>query len=96
MHRWRDFAIVVGLLAVCLAASAWTPESGTLDDTLQTVRALDERSQKQHEQLLEDTQALADAYNGLEQQNTRRAAEIAALKQEIAAVRAELRALKAR
>ncbi len=64
-------------------------------DVLTTIRAVEDRSQKQHEQLLEDTQALADAYNGLSQENADRVAEIAALKSEVAAIRAELSALKA-
>ena len=64
-------------------------------DALRRIRALEARSRKQHEQLLEDTQALADVYDGLVQQNAARIAEIATLKKEIAIIRAELSALKA-
>ena len=58
---------------------------------MRTIRALEARSLKQHEQLLEDTQVLADIYDGLVQQNADRIAEIAALKKEIATIRAERR-----
>ena len=68
----------------------------TVGDALRRVRALEARSRKQHEQLLEDTQALADAYDGLVQQNADRIAEIATLKKEIAIIRAELSAVKAK
>jgi hypothetical protein len=67
----------------------------TVADALRRIRALEARSRKQHEQLLEDTQALADAYDGLVQQNADRIAEIATLKKEMAVIRAELSALKA-
>ena len=67
----------------------------TVGDAVRRIRALEARSRKQHEQLLEDTQALADAYDGLVQQNADRIAEIATLKKEIAIIRAELSALKA-
>ena len=67
-----------------------------IGEALSTIRALEARSRKQHEQLLEDTQALADSYNGLVHQNAERIAEMADLKKELAAIRAELSALKAR
>ena len=66
-----------------------------IGDTMRVIRALEERSLKQHEQLLEDTQALADLYNGLVQQNADRIAEITDLKKEIVSLRAELTVLKA-
>ena len=73
-----------------------SPPIATVGDALRRIRALEARSRKQHEQLLEDTQALADAYDGLVQQNADRIAEIATLKKELAVIRAELSALKAR
>jgi hypothetical protein len=72
-----------------------SPPIATVGDALRRIRALEARSRKQHEQLLEDTQALADAYDGLVQQNADRIAEIATLKKEMAVIRAELLALKA-
>ena len=72
-----------------------SPRIATVEDALRRIRALEARSRKQHEQLLEDTQALADAYDGLVQQNADRIAEIAALKKEIAVIRAELSASRA-
>ncbi len=72
-----------------------SPPIATVGDALRRIRALEARSRKQHEQLLEDTQALADANDGLVQQNADRIAEIATLKKEIAIIRAELSALKA-
>jgi hypothetical protein len=72
-----------------------SPPMATVGDALRRIRALEARSRKQHEQLIEDTQALADAYDGLVQQNADRIAEIATLKKEMAVIRAELSALKA-
>jgi hypothetical protein len=72
-----------------------SPRIATIGDALRSIRAVEARSRRQHELLLEDTQALADAYNGLVHQNADRVAEIAALKKQIAAIRAELSALKA-
>jgi hypothetical protein len=66
----------------------------TINDAMRTIRALEALSLKRHEQLVEDTQALADAYDGLVQQNADRIAEIAALKKELLAIRAELAVLK--
>ena len=60
-----------------------SPRVATIGDALRTIRALEARARKQHELLLEDTQALADAYNGLVQQNADRIAEIAALKRRL-------------
>ena len=68
--------------------------SVTINDAMRTIRALEALSLKRHEQLLEDTQALADAYDGLVQQNADRIAEIAALKKELSAIRAELAVLR--
>jgi hypothetical protein len=85
----RLFAMTVG------QSEKGSPRIATVEDALRRIRALEARSRKQHEQLLEDTQALADGYDGLVQQNADRIAEIAALKNEIAVIRAELSASKA-
>jgi hypothetical protein len=67
----------------------------TIGDAIRTIRALEARSLKQHQQLLEDTQALADVYNSLVEQNADRIAEIAHLKKEVESIRVEIAALKA-
>ena len=85
MYRWRALVIVAGVIVLCWAAVMWWP-----------MQALETRTQQHHEQLTEDTQALADAYNGLADQNAVRSAEIALLQKEIAALRAELSALRRR
>jgi len=72
-----------------------TPRVETISDAMRTIRSLEARSLKRHEQLLEDTQVLADIYDGLVQQNADRVAEIAALKKEVATIRAEVAAMKA-
>lgn len=74
-------------------AAAATP---TAADAMRAIRALEALSLRRHDQLLEDTQALADAYDGLVQQNADRIAEIATLKRELSAVRAELATLNQR
>ena len=85
MHKWRALPIAAGVIVLCLVATMWRP-----------TRALETPAQENYQQLLEDTQALADAYNGLTEQNAMRSAEIARLQQDIASLRAELSALKGR
>jgi hypothetical protein len=63
---------------------------------LRAIRALEARTRTQHEDMLHDTQALADEAANLVQLNADRAAEIAALKLELAALRAEVAALRHR
>ena len=61
---------------------------------LRAIQALEARTQTQHEDMLHDTQALADEAASLVQLNADRAAEIAALKLELASLRAEVAALR--
>ena len=66
------------------------------DVALRAIQALEVRTQAQHEDMLQDTQALADEAAGLVQLNADRAAEIATLKSELAALRADVAALRPR
>jgi hypothetical protein len=61
---------------------------------LRAIQALEARTRTQHEDILHDTQALADEAASLVQLNADRAAEIAELKVELAALRAEVAALR--
>jgi hypothetical protein len=61
---------------------------------LRAIQALEARSRTEHENLLEDTQALADESASLVQENTDRVAQLAVLKAEIAALSAEVAALR--
>jgi hypothetical protein len=64
------------------------------DGITRSIQALDVRSQTQHEQMLADTQALANEIESLVQLNAERIAEIAALTSELAALRAEVALLR--
>jgi hypothetical protein len=86
----RDFYAAFGLGADSLVIDA-VDAAGV---ALRTIQALEARSRTQHENLLEDTQALADESASLVQENTDRAAQLAALKAEIATLRAEVAALR--
>lgn len=100
MRRHVSGSLSVALLFLVVYSAAAQNEGGlrritTIDEASREILALEVRSKGRHDVLLEDTQALAEAYDGLVQQNADRVAEIAALKQEIANIRSELSALKA-
>jgi hypothetical protein len=61
---------------------------------LRAVQALEARTRAEHENMLDDTQALADESESLVELNAERAAEIATLKAELASLRAEVTALR--
>ncbi len=61
---------------------------------LRSVQALEARTRTEHENMLHDTQALADESESLVGLNAERAAEIATLKAELASLRAEVTALR--
>ena len=61
---------------------------------LLAIQALELRTRLEHEDMLADTQALANESGGLARENAERAADIATLKAEIAALRAEVSALR--
>ena len=86
----RDFHEAFGLGADALVIDA-VDAAGV---ALRAIQALEARSRTQHENLLEDTQALADESASLVQENTDRVAQLAALKAEMAALRAEVAALR--
>jgi hypothetical protein len=86
----RDFHAAFGLGADALAIDA-LDAAGV---ALRAIQALEARSRTQHENLLEDTQALADQSASLVQENTDRVAQLAALTAEIAALHAEVAVLR--
>jgi uncharacterized protein HemX len=86
-----SIARLVAVLAVLSLAAACAPGDGA---ALRAIQALEARMRTQHEDMLHDTQALADEAASLVQLNAERAAEIAALKVELAALRAEVAALR--
>jgi hypothetical protein len=86
----RDFHAAFGLGADPLEISAIDADGVAL----RAIQALEARSRTEHENLLEDTQALADESASLVQENADRVAQLAALAAEIAALRAEVGALR--
>lgn len=91
----KPWMVAVGVLAVCLLPSArhvLTCDTSASEAARRSIEALDRRTREQHENMLADTQALADEIASLASQNAERAAEIVALKAEAAALRAEIEA----
>ena len=88
-----SIASLAAVLAVLSIAVACSLGDGA---ALRAVQALEARTRTQHEDMLHDTQALADEAASLVQRNADHAAEIAALKLELAALRAEVAALRHR
>jgi len=86
----RDFHAAFGLGADALVIDA----ADAAGVALRAIQALEARSRIQHENLLEDTQALADESASLVQENTDRVAQLAALTAEIAALHAEVAVLR--
>lgn len=92
-------AVVLALLSIAVACSvSESPQPADPVDAdgaaLRAIHALEARTRTQHQDMLHDTQALADEAASLVRLNADRAAEIAALKLELAALRAELAALR--
>jgi hypothetical protein len=90
-------ATVLALLSIAAACSVGPQHAVPVDAdgaALRAIQALEARTRMQHEDMLHDTQALADEAASLVQLNADRAAEIAALKLELAALRAEVAALR--
>jgi hypothetical protein len=100
--RAMSIARIAAVLALLLMAAAFglgdSPRhvnpAAADDVALRAIQALEAQTRTQHEDMLHDTQALADEAANLVRLNADRAAEIAALKLELAALGAEVAALR--